>query len=72
MSHPKIRNFLNVLLGVQFEVYIKMRSIKTVKSKKRTLIRFRAYKKRNEKRNLIDKCININRVRLIINGEYCY
>jgi len=39
MSHPNIHNFVNVLLGVQSEVYIKIRSIGTIKVRKRTLIR---------------------------------
>jgi hypothetical protein len=41
MTHPNIQNFLNVLMGVQSEVYIKMRSIGTIKAKKRTLIRIK-------------------------------
>jgi hypothetical protein len=37
MSHPNIHNLLNVLLEVQSEVYIKMRSIGMIKARKRTL-----------------------------------
>jgi hypothetical protein len=39
MSHPNIHNFLNFLLGVQSEVYIKTKNIGTIKARKRTLIR---------------------------------
>jgi hypothetical protein len=39
MTHPNIQNILNVLLGVQSEVFIKMRNIGTIKARKRTLIR---------------------------------
>ncbi|KAE9522740.1 hypothetical protein AGLY_016849 [Aphis glycines] len=39
MTHPNIHNFLNVLLQLQSEVYIKIRSIGTIQTRKRTLVR---------------------------------
>lgn len=39
MSHPNIHNFLNVLLQLQSEVYIKIKSIGTIKTRKGTLVR---------------------------------
>ena len=39
MSHPNIHNFFNVLLQLQLEIYIKIRSIRTIKTRKRILVR---------------------------------